>query len=305
MKSVPWKEEAPGDATQSIYAWIFSLSFNAKSSKREQLEVLKETQTWAVFSWSLRGKCWDRAGWTSMTRYFVTKYDICSEPHIFWSNIFGEWDCHPLICIFAGKPQLWCGRSDIKWTNMYIHFWAANLPLQGSFLICLSATWVSLKEEQGTEVLPVVLVGFRGGIRSLLRREAELGFLLGEAPPFQGCGEQEQARAAGRVRHTELAGFPVFSSIYRLQCLRGEWWDTLSLLMEQLEAWHSQSEQKPLGSCGEHSVVTGSVIKVGVRVEEKTALSRQISRKAAFLAGLPECLFLSCFPWWNQKNSIV
>lgn len=32
--------------------------------------------------------------------------------------------------------------------------------------------------------------------------------------------------------------------------------------MEQLEVWYAESEQKLLGSCGDHTVVTGSVVEV-------------------------------------------
>lgn len=60
MKSIPWKEEAPDDATQSIIH-EYSASSLMPRVIREHLKVLKETQSGAVFSWSLKGKCWDVA----------------------------------------------------------------------------------------------------------------------------------------------------------------------------------------------------------------------------------------------------
>lgn len=77
--------------------------------------------------------------------------------------------------------------------------------------------------------------------------------------PFQGCGEQQHAWAAGDLRHTEVAGFPVLSGVCGLLCLRAEWWDMLCLLMEQWRC--AESEQKLLGSCGYHTVGTGSGVR--------------------------------------------
>lgn len=77
-----------------------------------------------------------------------------------------------------------------------------------------------------------------------------------------------------------------------------------NLLMEQLEVWRGESEQKLLGSCGDHTVVTGSVIKV------VWGWNRGLPSVGRFLwqPSLQSFQNASCessFPWWNQKNSIL
>lgn len=171
----------------------------------------------------------------------------------------------PLIWIFAGKPQLWCGGSDIKWTNRYIHFWAANrvflLHITGhlyGFLKCYLSFSEGGAKHRGTA----------RGVGGIMRRDqvteegSRIGFSVGRGTTIPGLWWAAAGMGCWGAQTHRTGWGPCSVRCSQTAVSQGGVVGHTEPADGALEVWHGESEQKPLGSCGDHTVVTGSVTKV-------------------------------------------